>query len=291
MTEVIINIEKLSKQYSGKKALDSLELSIPRGSIYGLLGPNGSGKTTTLAMLLGITHPSSGEFHWQVEKKDIGALLETPNFYPYLNATENLKIINEIKNAPIANIDKVLEFVGLSSYKALKFSAYSLGMRQRLAIAGALLNDPQVLILDEPTNGLDPQGIAEVRNLIISLSKQGKTIVLASHMLDEVQKVCTHVAVLKNGDLRFEGAVAALLGNTRTLLLGHEDLEALVAACKTTVGVKQATIESKMVKVVLEESYTAAKINQSLAERGIYIDHLQTVQQNLEGQFLQILAS
>jgi ABC-type multidrug transport system ATPase subunit len=201
----VLEINNLSKNYGRIKAVDQASFSVEKGQVFGILGPNGSGKTTTLGIILDVIQPSEGSYQWFEEpnshqqRKKIGSILETPNFYPYLSAVNNLKIVADIKGIDYSDIERVLKVTNLVDRKDDKFKTYSLGMKQRMSIASALLGDPEVLVLDEPTNGLDPQGIAEVRNLIIELGNQGKTIILASHLLDEVEKVCTHAAVLKKG--------------------------------------------------------------------------------------------
>ncbi|MFT6966913.1 MAG: ABC-type multidrug transport system ATPase subunit, partial [Marivirga sp.] len=238
MSEIILNISQLSKKYGSIQAVNKLDLTVSRGSVFGLLGPNGSGKSTTLGILLGVTKNDSGDFTWFGQqpsagiRKKIGAILESPTFYPYLSARQNLKIVAEIKKVPKHRIDEVLAQVGLIERADSSFKTFSLGMKQRLAIASALLADPELLILDEPTNGLDPQGIAEIRELIKAIAKSGKTIILASHLLDEVQKVCTEFAVLKNGNKIFQGSVAeSLLGNDG-MELAAKDMQQLKTTCE-----------------------------------------------------------
>ena len=201
--ETVLSTQQLTKNFGRLCAVNHLDLEVNRGEVFGMLGPNGSGKTTTLGMLMGVVNPTAGNFSWfghppthHIRKK-IGAVLEHPIFYPYLSGQKNLELMALIKEAPVTNIPKVLELVELSDRKGDKYKTYSLGMKQRLAIASALLNDPIVLILDEPTNGLDPMGIAEIREIIKRIASDGKTIILASHMLDEVQKVCSHFAILR----------------------------------------------------------------------------------------------
>ena len=207
--ETILEISHLYKNYGKIKAVQDLNLQVESGTVFGLLGPNGSGKTTTLGIVLDVVHKTKGEFRWfgmpptNNSRKKIGAILEAPAFYPYLSAVENLKIVAQIKNTPFDRIELVLEKVGLLDRRNDRFQTYSLGMKQRLAIGSALLSDPLVLLLDEPTNGLDPQGIADVRELILKISAEGKTIILASHLLDEVQKVCSHFAVLNKGQMLY----------------------------------------------------------------------------------------
>ena len=227
MSSIILQVNGLSKSYKDVKALDNLNLSVEQGTIFGLLGPNGSGKTTTLGILLGVIKQKSGSYSWfdnghkTENRKKIGALLETPNFYPYLSAVRNLEIVAKIKNMndPLPKIEAVLKEVNLFERKDSKFRTFSLGMKQRLAIASALLNDPEVLVLDEPTNGLDPQGIAEIRELILKIAGDNRTIIIASHILDEIEKVCTHVAILKFGKLIKQGTINEIIGAENYIII------------------------------------------------------------------------
>ena len=198
----------VSKRYGRVRALSRLDLAVPRGSVFGILGPNGSGKTTTLGIVLGAIHADEGHYVWfagadgrPTGHRRIGSLLETPAFYPALSAAQNLAIVARIRGCAPGGIDEALSHAGLLARRHSPVVTYSLGMRQRLAIAAALLGDPEVVVLDEPGNGLDPEGIADVRNVIRSLAAGAVTVILASHVLDEVQKLCTHVAVLKDGRL------------------------------------------------------------------------------------------
>ena len=218
----VLQIQNLTKNYGAITAVNQLSLSIKSGEIYGLLGPNGSGKTTTLGMILGIIEPDSGTYNWfdgkdkeDDSRKRIGTLLETPNFYPYMNAMKNLEIVAHIKKAKDVPYQELLELVNLYHRRTHPFKNYSLGMKQRLAIAAAMIGNPDVLIFDEPTNGLDPQGIAEVRHTINKIAKQGKTIIMASHILDEVEKICSHVAIIKNGNLLATGTVGSIISNDK----------------------------------------------------------------------------
>ena len=225
----VLSIQNISKHYGRVQALNQLTLDIPQGCVYGLLGPNGSGKTTTLGIVLGVIPATSGSFNWfgkpasAALRKKIGTILEQPNFYSYLTAVQNLEITCLIKEVSFSDIDRVLELTGLLERKMSKVRTYSLGMKQRLAIATALLGDPEVLVLDEPTNGLDPQGIAEIRKLILELGQTGKTILLASHILDEVEKTCTHVAILKKGNLLAAGEVEAIISPNDSLVMKAPD--------------------------------------------------------------------
>ncbi len=295
--ENILEINQLSKVYGQLRAVDQLSLNIPKGSIYGLLGPNGSGKTTTLGMILGVLQPTAGSFRWMgrklgfTTKQKIGAILETPNFYPYLSAKQNLKIVARIKEADPARIPVVLEQVELAARANSSFKTFSLGMKQRLAIASALLNEPEVLVLDEPTNGLDPRGIAEIRELIKEIAQQGITIILASHLLDEVEKVCSHAAVLREGRKLFSGPVAELTGQEGVIEVSAADNSRLYEVLKSHEAVKGIQQEGALLQVMLSRPFSAADINRHLAEQGIYADHLVFRKNSLEKQFLNLISA
>ena len=290
-----LEVKGLSKNFGRIKAVRELNLSIEPGQVYGLLGPNGSGKTTTLGMLLDVVAPTSGSYKWfdglsNIEsRKRIGAILETPCFYPYLTAVQNLKITGHIKEVDNDRIEPVLDQVGLLDRKDDKFKTYSLGMKQRLSIAAALIADPPVLILDEPTNGLDPQGIAEIRSLITDIASQGKTIILASHLLDEVQKVCSDFCVLKNGLKLHEGPVRDILGDTNKVEITSNDMELLKTTMKEFKGSKNITQENESLFVDLEDSFTAKDVNAFCFEKGITLHKLITQTKSLEQEFLKIL--
>ncbi len=291
----ILAINNLSKRYGSLLAVDRLSIRVKQGSIYGILGPNGSGKTTTLGMVLDVIRPASGSFTWfgqpisHETKRRVGALLETPNFYPYLSARKNLQIIADIKGVDYKKINPVLKLVGLELRMHTTFKGYSLGMKQRLAIAAALLNDPEVLVLDEPTNGLDPEGIAEVRELILKIAAEGKTIILASHLLDEVEKVCTHVAVLQKGELRAEGPVGTILSAKDQLLLAAPDTAGMLAVLKQLSFVETYKPERDLVHVTLQDGHTSSDLNKAMFEAGIVLSQLTVRRKSLEAQFLEII--
>lgn len=296
MRDVLVT-HQLSKSYGNLKAVNDLNLRVEEGAVYGLLGPNGSGKTSTLGMLLGITNPSSGSFQWfgqQPEasmRKQLGAVLESPDFYPFLTAYQNLKVVCEIKEVSQSRIPEVMAFVNLSGWEYTPFKAFSTGMKQRLAIASALLNDPQVLILDEPTNGLDPQGIAEVRELIQSLADNKRTIILASHLLDEVEKVCSHVAVMQKGHLLKSGQVANLLNKQPQIEVSADDLDQLEAQLKALQVVEAIERQQEYLVVTTSYEMNLGKLNQQLFESGVVLTHLMKKTQNLEDEFLAITES
>jgi len=292
--DTILSTKNLSKTYGRIHAVKNLSIEISKGSVFGILGPNGSGKTTTLGMVLDVINRTSGDYHWFGEtankshRKRIGAILETPVFYPYLSAVKNLQIVAEIKNVSYQRIDPVIEKVGLIQRKNDKYKTYSLGMKQRLAIASALLCDPEVMILDEPTNGLDPQGIAEIRELIIQIGKEGKTIILASHLLDEVQKVCSHFAILKSGELIHQGLVEDVSKgkNTVEIVAGGDEVYNLL---QNNSDVEKVEKQGDHYSITLSDGVGAEEMNKYLFENGVIISHLLTKRKSLEKQFLEIL--
>ncbi|MFN7601331.1 MAG: ABC transporter ATP-binding protein [Bacteroidota bacterium] len=293
--ETVLSIQKLTKNFGKLCAVNQLDLEVKRGQVFGMLGPNGSGKTTTLGMLMGVTHPTSGSFTWFGEKpshltrKKIGSVLEHPIFYPYLSGQKNLELNEMIKGADPNNIPKVLEMVELSSRKDDKYRTYSLGMKQRLAIASALVSDPIILILDEPTNGLDPMGIAEIREIVKRIADDGKTIILASHLLDEVQKVCTQFAVLRKGKLMHSGPVDDVGKGEETVevMAYHDDLGVLL---QEFVGSGLIKKENGVFQVMMKDGFHSQDLNRFLFEKGIVTSHLTTKKKSLEKQFLEILA-
>lgn len=295
--EIVLEVKDLVKSFKGVNAVKSINLELHKGQVLGLLGPNGSGKTTTLAMLLGILHPTSGSFSWfnngtkDENRKRIGSLLETPNFYPYLNAYDNLKVVGTIKNVTNLpeRINAVLELVDLKERGKRSFRTYSLGMKQRLAVAAALLSDPEVLVLDEPTNGLDPQGIVEMRQLIIDIAKEGKTIILASHILAEVQVICSHVVILREGEMVYNGSMNSLLNQEQAFRLSASDMDQLERALKAIPGIAIAERTVQDILVTCQERTEGSAINKRLVEQGIYVSELHAYQKNLETIFLEKL--
>ncbi len=299
MEKTILKIEGLSKSYKNVNAVQDLSFDVKEKMVYGILGPNGSGKTTTLGMLLGVIRPKTGSFSWfengmiDANRKRIGALLETPNFYPYLTAEQNLKIvtlIKEVKDAP-KEIERVLKLVSLYERRTSKFKTFSLGMKQRLAIASVLLGDPEVLVLDEPTNGLDPQGIAEIRDLIIHIGKQGKTIIIASHILDEIEKVCSHCIILKNGQLIRTGTIGEIIGNENDVLIKVASLDLVKLNAFILQHKDIALFKELSGKLVLriENSLNPTTLNQLFFDNGIVLSELSIYNETLESQFLEII--
>ncbi len=293
---MILKIESLSKNFGKLKAVNQINLQIEQGCVFGLLGPNGSGKTTTLGMLLGVTKPSSGSFSWFGQgdspkvRKNIGAILEQPVFYPYMTGAQNLDIVCKIKEVPKVRVEQVLEQVNLLDRKDDLFSAYSLGMKQRLAIASALLCDPKVLVLDEPTNGLDPQGIAEIRQIITDIADSGKSIILASHLLDEVQKVCSHFCVLQKGNLIYQGKVEDDFSTSTSIEVASDNNQQLMSVLKSTPHVKEVIENEKTLLVKGDSNLNSLQVNKHLTAQGIVVSHLTTISKSLEERFLEILA-
>jgi ABC-2 type transport system ATP-binding protein len=295
----VLETENLTKRYGPLVALSELSLEIPKGSVYGFLGPNGSGKTTTLGIVLGTLNATSGSFSWfgngtkDSNRLRIGALLETPNFYPYLNAEQNLEVTAHIKkiDPKSGRIEEVLKRVDLYDRRKGKFKSFSLGMKQRMAIAGCLLNDPEVLVLDEPTNGLDPQGISDMRNLISSIADEGKTIIIASHILDEIEKICTHAAILRKGKLISKGTLEDLLGGGQVVKISAPNMKEVLAFIGDKKDWDLIDYGKSFAKLSLPENLDAAGLNRLLAEQGIYLSELVTQRKTLENSFLEKLKS
>lgn len=291
---MILTTQGLTKRYGKITAVNQLDLSIPRNAVFGILGPNGSGKTTTLGLVLDVIERSSGSYAWQIgqpgkERKKIGSILESPNFYPYLSGKENLKVAAGIKGTSDENIDKVIQQVGLEERSSDKFKTYSLGMKQRLAIASALLADPEVLILDEPTNGLDPKGIVEIRELILEIAAEGRTIILASHLLDEVQRVCSHFCVLQKGSLIYSGSVSELNEQTHRFRISAPDLKTLDKGLRQTPEVMIEETEENSLTIKLADDFSPAQLTERMAEKGVFLNLLAPVSHSLEQKFIEIL--
>jgi ABC-type multidrug transport system ATPase subunit len=290
----VLTVRNLAKNYGSLAALDGLSLSVEQGQVFGLLGPNGSGKTTLLAILLEVIHPSGGSFTWfdggegEKVRRRIGALLETPNFYPYLNADQNLSLVASIKRRPSPPIDELLDLVQLRDRRRSAYKTYSLGMKQRLALAACLVGDPDVLILDEPTNGLDPEGMVEMRQVIQKIAAQGKTIILASHILDEVEKICSHVAIIKKGKLLAAGAMGSILSDQPTVEVGATDIENLHRLLSAVPLARKISRQENRLIFELEPGRIPEEVNRLAFEHGIVLDHLVSKRQSLETEFLEI---
>jgi ABC-2 type transport system ATP-binding protein len=294
--ETILKITNLNKIFNRRlHAVKNVSFEIKKGNVYGILGPNGSGKSTTLGIVLNVVNKTSGEFEWFEGKstthealKKVGAIIERPNFYPYMTAKENLELVCKIKGTPFLKVQEKLELVGLLERKNDKFRTFSLGMKQRLAIASALLNDPEILILDEPTNGLDPQGIRQIRDIIRVIASQGTTILLASHLLDEVEKVCSHVVVLQKGVMLYQGSVHNMIENNSFFELKSNNNQQLKLVLQNHPSVEKIVDEEEKVLVFLKQDITAQELNSFLFENKIVLEHLVKRKNSLEEQFLEL---
>lgn len=291
----ILTINHLTKKFGSLTAVDDLSFTIEKGNVYGILGPNGSGKSTTLGIVLNVVNRTSGSFHWfdgsdstHNALKKVGAIIERPNFYPYMTAVQNLALVCKIKDVSKDKIKEKLKLVGLEDRQHSKFATYSLGMKQRLAIASALLNDPEILILDEPTNGLDPQGIHQIREIIKKIASQGTTILLASHLLDEVEKVCSHVVILRKGVSLYVGSVDAMNASHGFLLLQSKDMAALETALEELGAFSSIKKEGELLIAYLKEPLDASEVNNILFKKGIILSRLEQKKESLEEQFLEL---
>jgi len=293
--EKILSIQGISKKYGRIQAVNGLFIEIYKGQVFGLLGPNGSGKTTTLSILLDLVRNDTGTFEWfgkspsKESRKRIGSVIESPNFFPYLSAVKNLKIIADIKDKPYDDIEDVLQLSGLYDRRNDRFRTYSFGMKQRLAVASALLGSPDVLILDEPTNGLDPQGIAQMRNLIKMVAEKGITIILASHLLDEVQKICSHVAVLSKGRKLFDGEVSEVLAVSELLEIASNDMVQLQKAISLHPNFTSIVRSEDKWLVYFKDRIRPGEVNEFLYKQGIVLTHLSERKRTLEQHFLELL--
>lgn len=295
-SKTILSLQNLDKKYGKVHAVKNLSFTIEKGNVYGILGPNGSGKSTTLGIILNVVNKSGGSFSWfdgQLSTHDalkkVGAIIERPNFYPYMTAKQNLALICKIKGIATDKIDEKLEIVHLFERRDSKFSTFSLGMKQRLAIASALLNDPEILILDEPTNGLDPEGIHEIREIIKSIASNGTTILLASHLLDEVEKVCSHVIVIRKGEKLYAGSVDEMTASHGVLevKIDHKENE-LISFLENHNAVLKVTRQHETITATLQTNVMASAINKELFEKGFILSHLVKRKPSLEQQFLDL---
>ncbi len=297
--ETILSLNNLDKKFGKIHAVNNLSFDIKKGNVYGILGPNGSGKSTTLGIILNVVNATSGNFSWfdgslstHEALKKVGAIIERPNFYPYMTAIQNLKLVCKIKGIPFTKIEEKLKTVNLYKRKDSKFKTFSLGMKQRLAIASALLNDPEILILDEPTNGLDPQGIHEIRKIIKDIAGKGTTILLASHLLDEVEKVCTHVVVIREGVKLYSGTVDEMIASDGLFELKVEtgtDTDIILELLSKFEGIASTKIDDEDVIIAtLSKPVPASEINSYLFKNGIVLTHLVKRKPSLEQQFLTL---
>ena len=294
---IILSVNNLSKKYGAVQALDNLSFNFEQGSVLGILGPNGSGKTTTLSIITGLTTANNGTFKWfnfsdnQPVNNLIGVIIEQPKFYPYLSIKDNLQIVAKIRDLKDykSRIETVLQQVDLLDSINKKYSALSLGMKTRLGLAASLLGNPQILIFDEPTNGLDPKGIAFVRNLIKDEAKKGKSIILASHLLDEVQKVCSDVLILQKGKKIMQGKVNELLQSEILLLIKSSDNQKLADLIKGTGISYDLEIVDNTLKVKIKDENDTKKISELAMQSKIVITQLEQKKKSLEEEFLKIL--
>lgn len=293
--ETILTVSNLTKKFGYLTAVQDLSFSIQKGNVYGILGPNGSGKSTTLGIVLNVVNSTKGSFSWfdgntstHEALKKVGAIIERPNFYPYMTAIQNLKLVCKIKEVPEEKIKDKLELVGLWERKDSKFRTYSLGMKQRLAIASALLNDPEILILDEPTNGLDPQGIHQIREIIKKIASQGTTILLASHLLDEVEKVCSHVVILRKGKKLYSGSVDGMLASFGFFELKTDNNEVLIKFLEEHPDFGEIKTYNGLITAFLNKEMDARELNNTLFKKGIVLSHLVKRRESLEEQFLTL---
>jgi ABC-2 type transport system ATP-binding protein len=293
--EPILNIQQISKNYGRIIAVQDLSIEVRAGHVFGILGPNGSGKTTTLSIITGIITPDKGNYQWYGRtvsaaiRKNIGSLIEVPNFYPYLDLARNLTLVARIKGKPLGDIERVLKLTNLWDRRKSRFDTLSLGMKQRLALSAVLLGDPDVLVLDEPANGLDPEGIAEVREIIKGEAEKQKTIILASHILDEVEKVCTHVAVLKKGKCIAQGRVHELLAADDPVVVECEESEKLKSSLIRAGMSTSIEKDGNRLIIVLKSEYRARDVNEFAHQQGIVLTHLETRKKSLESQFLELV--
>ncbi len=289
----MVETRGLTKRYGRIAAVESLDLTVRRGEVYGFLGPNGAGKTTTLRMLLGLIRPTSGDARVLGEKPGspaglgkVGALVESPAFYPYLSGQDNLRVMARYSGVRSPRIAEVLERVELSGRAKDKFRKYSLGMKQRLGVAAALLKDPDLLVLDEPTNGLDPKGMADMRDLIRRLGKGDRTVLLSSHLLGEVEQICDRVGVISKGSLVAEGSVAELRGK-QGLLVRAEPIEEAARIAEKLVGVEEVAELGGALRLTTDPE-RAAEINAKLVSAGLRVSELRPAGQSLEEAFLEL---
>jgi len=294
LSEIVLSAQGLQKRFGKLIAVNNISFQIERGNVFGLLGPNGSGKSTTLGMLLSVLDPDGGTFQWfgenadAVQRRKIGTMLEGPNFYSYLSAYNNLKVNATIKEVPYSDIERVLRKVGLWERRNSRYRTFSTGMKQRLGIANALLGSPKLLILDEPTNGLDPQGIVEVRDLITEEAENGQTILLASHLLDEVEKVCTHLVVLQKGNLLYQGETASFIKGKKRVEISADDIDALRQALQDYPEIEKITQKDNMLLLEVKPDFQAQELNKFLSQKGITLNHLSIEKHALETQFLEL---
>jgi ABC-type multidrug transport system ATPase subunit len=291
-----IEVNGLSKRYGSTNVVNNLNLAIPQGSIFGFLGPNGAGKTTTIRMLLGLIRASSGQARilgYDVVQErakilpQVGAIVESPTFYPYLSGRDNLKHLALVAGVNLSRIDDVLELVELTDRAKDKVKTYSLGMKQRLGIAGAMLNNPRIIFLDEPTNGLDPQGTVDMRNLILRLGEKGHTIFLSSHLLHEVEQVCSHVAIINRGTMLVQGQVEQLVSGTGKILMQVSPVKTALHVLSSRLGKEGQITSPNQLEIGIDPERVPEAV-QLLVEAGVSIYSIGQQKASLEDYFLEI---
>jgi ABC-2 type transport system ATP-binding protein len=293
----VIETEGLTKHYGETVAVDGISFTVEPGQIFGFLGPNGSGKTTTIGMLLGILTPTDGSFRLfgvppgprlDRVRRRVGATLEQPNFYPYLSGRDNLRLAARVKGVGTEEMDRVLEVVGLARRAGDRYGGYSLGMKQRLALAATMLGDPDLIVLDEPANGLDPEGMREIRRIVRRLGEGGTTVFLSSHLLWEVERTCTHVAILREGSIVRRGTVESVTGSSVLARVEAPETDGLVSALEAYPGAISVEGDADGgARVELEDDDLAA-LNRFLVDRDVYVSHLSRERRSLEDAFLEI---
>ncbi len=292
---LVLSINRIGKRYGSTLALDGVSLSVEKGSVVGILGPNGSGKTTLLSVILGLRSQNSGSFSWfshpngVIPRQKIGALVEVPNYYPYLSLEDNLRLSTLAKGIDQSAIYPVVDRLGLTVNLKTKVSAFSLGMKQRLALAQAILGNPEVVVLDEPTNGLDPVGIVAVRDLIRELGLAGKTIILASHNLDEVQRTCTHVAILKAGQLIASGSVPELLTAEKVAILEVENPDVMKGFITANPSFELLNQQNHQVSLLFAENLQSSDFMNLLVSAGVRVNRLEIRNLTLEEFFVRLV--
>lgn len=292
---LLVETRGLTKRYGNRiTAVEDLDLTIERGEVYGFLGPNGAGKTTTLRMLLGLIKPSSGTATVLGEEPGtptglarVGALVESPAFYPYLSGRDNLRVMARYSGVALSRVEEVLRQVELSGRADDKFKKYSLGMKQRLGVATALLKDPELLVLDEPANGLDPKGMADMRGIIRKVRGEGKTVLLSSHLLGEVEQICDRIGVILKGKLVAERTMEELRGREGGLLVRAEPLEEAERVVKNLPRIEEARVVDEMLQLTVDPA-RAAEINAGLVNAGVRVSELRPVERSLEEMFLEL---
>jgi ABC-2 type transport system ATP-binding protein len=291
--EIVVQTRELTKRYGDRLAADRVDLTVRRGEVYGFLGPNGAGKTTTLRMILGLVRPTSGSAAVLGRPAGtpeaiarVGALVEGPGFYPYLSGRDNLRVMARYRRLPEATADRALERVDLGDRGADRFKSYSLGMKQRLGVASALMGEPDLVVLDEPTNGLDPAGMVDMRRLIVDLARGGQTVLLSSHLLDEVQEICDRVGVINDGVLLRESTVAELRGGASLAVRG-EPVDRALAVAMGVAGDAGVQLDGERLLVDLAPD-RAPELVRELVAGGVEVHEVGSVERTLEEVFFEM---